>query len=225
MLSPRLAAVLAMIGSGCRVLADIGTDHARLSITAVQTNTAQRAIACDIASGPLARAAANITEANLTERIQARLGNGFDPLDANEADTAVIAGMGGMNIIGILERGGEKAESCKKIILQPQHDIPKLRINLHRMGYTINDERIAREGGRFYIIIHTTKSHAAANPAPWSERDYYLGKYVKHSPDIKEYISMEISRISKYITSGTSEKRAEHEKRLKWLNEAMILGE
>jgi tRNA (adenine22-N1)-methyltransferase len=216
-LSPRLAVVLSMLGGDCATLADIGTDHAQLPTAAVKANMCVRAIACDIAPGPLSQAVTTIYNAKMNDRIFTRLGDGFDPLDANEFDVAVIAGIGGLNIVGILERGSAKAKTAKRIVLQPQSDTTKLRKNLHRLGYYIADEKLAREGDRFYVILTATPS---THPHPWTEKEYSLGKHLDVSPDWKEYLSAEKTRLEEYIASGASgEKRGEYEKRLVWLKE------
>jgi len=216
-LSPRLAVILPMLGGDCATLADIGTDHAQLPTAAVKANLCVRAIACDIAPGPLSQAVTTIFNARLNDRIFTRLGDGFDPLEADEFDVAVIAGIGGMNIIGILERGSAKAKTAKRIIVQPQSDTTKLRKNAHRLGYYIADEKLAREGDRFYVILMLTPS---AHPQPWSEKEYSLGKHLDVSPDWKEYLAVEKTRLENYITSGAGgEKREEYEQRLVWLKE------
>jgi len=217
-LSPRLAVALSMIGGDCAVLADIGTDHAQLPIAAISTNMVVRAIATDIAPGPLTQAVTNIFKARKNDRIVTRLGDGFDPLDANEADVAVICGIGGMNIVGILERGSAKAKTCKKLILQPQQDTVKLRKNLHRLGYFIADEQLAREGDRFHVLLAVTPSGGAS---VWTEREYYLGKHLTDAPEWKDYVKIETERMTKFIADATpGEKRDEYARRLKWLQES-----
>jgi tRNA (adenine22-N1)-methyltransferase len=219
-LSPRLAAVLAMVGGDCAVLADIGTDHAMLPVAAVQLNMVVRAIACDIAPGPLSQAVTGIYNSKMGDRIITRLGDGFDPLAEGEADVAVIAGIGGLNIVGILERGSAKAKSVKRLILQPQSDTVKLRKNLHRLGYFIADERLAREGDRFYVIIVITPS--SGTPLLWTDKEYSLGKYLTNEADWPDYLAAEKKRLEDYITSGANgEKRGEYEKRIFWLTEAI----
>jgi tRNA (adenine22-N1)-methyltransferase len=153
------------------------------------------------------------------DRITTRLGDGFDPIAVGEADVAVIAGIGGMNIAGIIERGYAKAKLLKRLILQPQHDTIKLRKELHRLGFFISDERLAREGDRYYIILVATPM---AHPALWKEQEYYLGKFLSSEPDWKDYIAMEIERLEKFIHAGASgEKRNEYVQRLQWLKEAL----
>jgi tRNA (adenine22-N1)-methyltransferase len=219
-LSQRLATILSMVGGDCAVLADIGTDHAQLLVAAVQLNMVVRAIACDIAPGPLSQAVTAIYSAKMGDRITTRLGDGFDPLETGEADVVVIAGIGGLNIVGILERGSAKAKTAKRLIIQPQSDTMKLRKNLHRLGYFIADERLVREGERFYVILMVTPS--SGTPLTWTDKEYSLGKYLSNEPDWKDYLNAETARLENYITSGASgEKRKEYEQRLIWLKEEL----
>ena len=77
------------------ILADIGTDHAYVPIALVQRQKIKGAIAMDINEGPLARAQEHIRAARLEEYIQTRLSDGAEALLPNEADSILIAGMGG----------------------------------------------------------------------------------------------------------------------------------
>ena len=94
-----------MVPTGCPVVADVGCDHAYVSIALVARRIARKVIAMDVRKGPLAIAADNINEAGLTERIELRLGDGLAMLRRDEADAIVIAGMGGLLTKRILEQG------------------------------------------------------------------------------------------------------------------------
>jgi len=153
LLSPRLEAVLSFVEG--RVLADIGTDHGYLPIVACLAEKIEYAIACDANAGPLERAAENILRYGLDDRIQARLGFGLRPIMPKEADCLVIAGMGGMNIIEILKDQESllSLHSMKRLIIQPQRDIIKVRHTLDEMGFSFVDEVSVREKHRFYSVI------------------------------------------------------------------------
>ena len=56
----------------------------------------------DVRKGPLSRATENIALAGLSEKIATRLSDGVAKLLPGEADSVVIAGMGGELIIKIL---------------------------------------------------------------------------------------------------------------------------
>src|SRR5699024_7353656 len=103
-LSKRLNAVASLVTDGYR-LADIGTDHAYIPIFLVSTGKIPAAVAMDVNRGPLLRAEENIRTYGLEKRIATRISDGFAALEKNEADSAVIAGMGGLLTIRILKEG------------------------------------------------------------------------------------------------------------------------
>ena len=109
------------------ILADIGTDHAYVPIALVQRQKIKGAIAMDINEGPLARAQEHIRAARLEKYIQTRLSDGAEALLPNEADSILIAGMGGELILHILTEGELVCSTAKELILQPQSEIHKVR--------------------------------------------------------------------------------------------------
>ena len=67
----------------------------------------------------LQRAGEHIAENKMEKKIEIRLSNGFSALKKGEAESAVIAGMGGGLMIRILTEGEQIAKSLKECILQP----------------------------------------------------------------------------------------------------------
>ena len=106
-LSTRLKAVADFVTAGYK-LADIGTDHAYIPIALMEQNLIPGAIAMDINEGPLQRAGEHIAENRMEKKIEIRLSNGFSALKKGEAESAVIAGMGGGLMIRILTEGERK---------------------------------------------------------------------------------------------------------------------
>ena len=102
MLDPRLLCVAKHIRRGS-VLADIGTDHARLPVYLVEQGICPRAIASDLRRGPAEAARKTIRAAGLSETIEVRLGDGLTTVAAGEAGDIAIAGMGGETIAAILD--------------------------------------------------------------------------------------------------------------------------
>ena len=100
-LSDRLSAAASMITPGNR-LADIGTDHGFVPIDLVRRRIIPSAIAMDVNRGPLERAREHIEEAGLEGLIQTRLSDGLQALEEGEADSVLIAGMGGALTVRIL---------------------------------------------------------------------------------------------------------------------------
>ena len=103
-LSERLQAVADFVTPQSR-LADVGTDHAYVPIYLAEKKIISRAIAMDVVDGPLQRARENIAVHRLEAVIETRKSDGLEALKPGEADTVVIAGMGGLLICRILEQG------------------------------------------------------------------------------------------------------------------------
>ena len=147
-----MKAVAAMVTSN-GILADVGTDHGYVPIALVQRQKISGAIAMDINKGPLARAKENIAAAHLEDYIQTRLSDGVEKLEPGEADSILIAGMGGELIIHILSEGEKVCKKASELILQPQSDIRKVREYLREHQYKIVDEDMVCEDGKYYPMM------------------------------------------------------------------------
>lgn len=151
-LSERMKAVAALVTSG-GVLADVGTDHGYVPIALVAGGKVRRAIAMDINRGPLERAARNIAANNLGGRIETRLSDGVAALFEGEADSILIAGMGGELTLHILADGEAVCRSAKELILQPQSDIRRVREYLRLHRYKMVDEDMVCEDEKYYPML------------------------------------------------------------------------
>ncbi len=155
-ISRRLQAVSAMVTPGGR-MADIGTDHAYIPIFLARAGKTEHAIAMDVNRGPLARAQAHIAQAGLGEVIETRLSDGLEALHPGEADSIVIAGMGGPLTVRILQQGREKLEGCRELILQPQSEIRAVRRWLEQNAWEIAQEDMVCEDGKFYPMMRAVR--------------------------------------------------------------------
>lgn len=153
MISERLRRLAACLPDGCRTVADIGTDHGFLPIYAVKNGLAQRAVAADVRPGPLSRAADHVAREGLEEKISLRLSDGFERIAPGEADCAVIAGMGGDTVCGILSAGRETARTMRRLVLSPQSHAARVREWLERNGFRLVREELLTEDGKWYPIL------------------------------------------------------------------------
>ncbi|QIA27849.1 reverse transcriptase-like protein [Thermaerobacter sp. PB12/4term] len=126
-LGPRLEALLDMLGR-VEVLADIGTDHGLLPVTAVLRGRARRAIATDLRAAPLAAARRLVEDTGTQDRIELRQGPGLLPLRPGEAGTVVISGLHGETIAAILRAGAGRLEPGTRLLLQPTRGAAALRL-------------------------------------------------------------------------------------------------
>lgn len=151
-ISNRLIAVASLISEDC-VLADVGTDHGFVPIYLMQQKRIKRAIAMDINRGPLERAKEHIALFGMGEYIETRLSDGVEALHRGEADSILIAGMGGALVIHILDKGSDVCQNAKELILQPQSELERVRTYLEENGYVTDAEEMVLEDDKFYPMM------------------------------------------------------------------------
>ena len=116
-LPPRLQKLADWVPEGAQ-LADVGTDHAYLPVWLTLHGRVTSAIASDLRKGPLDRARETGRTWGVEDRLDFRLGNGLAGICPNEADTIVIAGMGGENIAAILAAAPWTADGRHRLWLK-----------------------------------------------------------------------------------------------------------
>lgn len=156
-ISNRLKAICDLCDKG-KVVADIGCDHGYVSITLTNNGIFDKALAMDINEGPLKLARENIRLYGDDSKIETRLSNGLEKLEAGEADTIIIAGMGGLLIRDILKAGESKLSSVKQLILGAQSDLDKVRKYVREINFIIIDEEMILEDGKYYQLIKAERA-------------------------------------------------------------------
>lgn len=149
-LTERMKAICAMVPKS-KAIADIGADHALISIALAEGNKAEKIYACDINEGPVEAARANVLEKGLSDKVTVMLSDGLSDV-YDKADTAIIAGMGGELIAEILKRAD--ISGIKSFILQPMSRADKLRGAFSELGLKTEDEVLVLDAGRIYTVIH-----------------------------------------------------------------------
>lgn len=151
-LSNRLMAAAALVTEGNR-LADVGTDHGYVPIYLLEQKKIPSAIAMDVNAGPLERAKEHIALYGLGDYIQTRLSDGVAALAPGEADTILVAGMGGGLVMHILEEGKEICKQVSELVLQPQSELERVREYLIAEGYETIQEDMILEDDKFYPMM------------------------------------------------------------------------
>ncbi len=151
-LSKRLTAVASLITQG-NSIADIGTDHGYIPIYMALNGLTDKALAMDVNEGPLKRAEDNIRRYNVGDIVSTRLSDGLAGLKEGEADSIIIAGMGGLLTIKILSSHMSVARSAKELILSPHSDVNLVRRFLADNNFCICDELMVYEEEKFYFVM------------------------------------------------------------------------
>lgn len=148
---------------------DVGCDHALLDIYLVKKDKNIKAIASDVAEGPVDSAKQNIKRERLENKIEVRLGDGLDTY-SDEVNTIIISGMGGRNMIGIFKRHLEVLKKVDTIILSPnnyQIDVKKFLVS---NGFYIENEEFVKDKKFIYqiIVFKKGKKH-------YTRKDFFFG--------------------------------------------------
>lgn len=187
----------------CNVAADIGTDHAYIPIYLVQNEICRKAIASDVKIGPVNIAKNNISLYRLTEKIETRLGNGLDTIEVDEADSIIIAGMGGTLFIELLEANKHKAVKAEALILQPMNDLDIVRKWLFDNEFDIYDEELVAEGPKLYCVL-AAKFHGSKNE--YSDFELHVGRKLinRRDPLLQAYCQMKVRQIERVLVQMQS---------------------
>lgn len=189
-LSQRLRAIADRIEQGSRV-ADIGTDHAYLPIALFESGRCRRIIACDVRRKPLENARKNCAEYG-ANGVELRLGDGLSALAPGEADTIVVAGMGGDVIVSILDGCRWIRDPGIRLILQPMTSAEVLRCYLAEKGYQVDSETAVADEGRIYPIlcVHYDGIHRELLSG-----EEYIGKIRNQTPENRAYLQKQAQRV------------------------------
>ena len=220
-ISNRLKAIANCLPVATNVVVDIGTDHGYIPIYLVKNKIANKCIACDINPKPLQNAKNNISHYKMEAQIETRLGNGLSQIKKGEADAIIIAGMGGMLIIDILKENIEVVKAAGLLILQAQLDIMEVRKYIHSIEFTIVDEKMIYDEGKYYTII--TAKPGQENS--YSEIGYMFGEKIIEKNDVvfKEFINNKLSNLEVLERNISKAKTENSVKRLEEIRNEMQL--
>ena len=176
----------------CEVAADVGTDHGFLGAWLLENKRCRKMQFLDISAPSLNKARNLIEDMQLEEKSVFSVGDGLDAL-TEDAQTVIIAGMGGLTIAGIVERGRERLKGAR-LVMQPNVAIRELRERLMKAGFRIVDERLTRTGGRWYVGIA-----AEEGEAEYTDRELLIGPMLLQNKPLrlKEYAQFRINVTQK----------------------------
>lgn len=208
-MSQRLRAVAELVTAGNRT-ADIGCDHGYVSIWLVQKGICPHVIAMDVNRGPLQKAQENIAAHGMSDYIETRLSDGADQLEAGEADSLILAGMGGRLMLRILADRAAVTETMEEWILQPQSEIGLVRRTLRRQGHLIVQENMVKEDGKFYPMMRVLPRKLSTAVPNGEEGEPLCTKRLAYErygelllrerhPLLKEYLELERQKLGQIL--------------------------
>lgn len=153
-----------------KYIADVGCDHGYLIREAFENHNIIHAQAIDNKKKPLESAIKNLQKYH--EQITFTLSDGLKDLLDN-VEVVILAGLGGMLIIKILKEGFHKLKNIKRIIIQANRDLDKVRKFASENGFKIVSEKIIDEEAIFYEIIVLEKGSSK-----YHDIDLLFGPYL-----------------------------------------------
>lgn len=175
---------------------DVGCDHALLDIYLVSSRKNIKAVASDIADGPIEQAKRNIKRERLENEIEVRKGPGISTY-SEEIDTIIISGMGGRNIIGICKDDLKILKKVDTLIISPNNYQEEVKRFLCKNGFYIENEEFVKDSKFIYQIIIFKKGKRKYN-----KKEYFFGPVflIKKGPLFREYYEREMKSREILIT-------------------------
>lgn len=148
-LSKRQESILSLARQADTTL-DVGSDHGYIAAALLERKISAKLIASDISAPSLAKTASLLKRKGL--HASTRVGDGMEVIKPGErVNQVIIAGMGGAEIIGILERFSS-VEQVEHYVFQPMKEIVALRRFLNQRGLKIVHDVVIQDK-KFYHII------------------------------------------------------------------------
>lgn len=150
----------------CSSFADIGCDHGYVSRYVLSHHLSDHVTIADVSKGSLAKAQTLLKREIDEGRCTSVLCDGLEKIDPH-TELVFIAGMGGMEMIGIFERGFLP----EKFILQPMKNTEEVRRYLISKGACLERD-FTFEDERYYDVIVGKREGGS----DYSELDFRYGK-------------------------------------------------
>lgn len=180
----------------CDSFADIGCDHGYITLAMLKKGKCKTAVVSDISKKCLSKAEQLLADYMQKGMVKSFVSNGFKGLP--KVDVALIAGMGGEEIISILSIEKNLPET---LVLQPMKNADKLRRKLLILGYRLDVDFTFKAEGKFYDIMVAVRGVDSL-----TEDEILFGRdnLKFRGEDFIEKIKILISQNEKYLERNLS---------------------
>lgn len=202
----------------CVSLADIGCDHGQIPYFLLKNKMCERAVLADVSEKSLSKAKKLFLKSGLIEKADFRIGDGLSVLKDGEVDVAVIAGLGGMEIINILSAGDK---GIKRFLLQPMKNTYELRKFLIKNNLRLEKDFIIFDKNHFYDIIVTSKG---SDTLTESELEFGRDNIKNKTEDFIKFLNYKKTQIEKILNKVESERKEELLKYLMLIDEVLNIN-
>ena len=226
----RLKEIFSVIPTA-EVFADIGCDHGYMAKAVLDGGKCKRAVIADISALCLKKAQDLLANYVAEGRVESYVADGFCGLPP--VDCALIAGMGGEEIISILQKADcsayncnknaaesfnqKSAEKCnettpkklpQKLVLQPMKNSPKVREKLVALGYKIVKDYTFTEGKKYYDIILAEKGKDELTE---EEKEFGRTNLLERPQGFIECLNIKIAELESVLSQPSISQKAKDE--------------
>lgn len=174
------------------ILADVGCDHGYVGAYALTNALARQVLFCDISEPSLNKARVLCQKLQLLDRAQFYC---MDGLQDVRCDCAVIAGMGGLEIISVLSKAKHLPA---KLVLQPMRNQKEVRQWLVNNGYGIVSDKMFYDG-KFYDLI-TADVNSGERSLTIEQLTFGLNNVSCYNADFLWYADKEIKKCKQILS-------------------------
>jgi tRNA (adenine22-N1)-methyltransferase len=127
-------------------VADVAAGHGRLAVHLAARS--RRVIATEATDGPYTELCRNLARWEATDRVEARRGNGLEPLAAGEVEGVVVAGLGARQLTRIAAQA--PGRGLRWLALQCVQHPEELAGWVRAAGWRVAVETTCEQRGRIY---------------------------------------------------------------------------
>lgn len=186
-LSKRLNSAYNMVEPNTGVI-DVGCDHGLLGLNLLKNNKISSLICSDISANALQSCRDNANKMNLKPVF--KVTDGLKGIDLSTIETIIITGLGGNNIIDILN---QVDISHKSLIISPQSNEFKVRRFLTKKGFKLIREECVSERGKYYFIMKWVYQKSRLSFI----KQYYSTLVFKPNQEYLNYLKMNKQKLIK----------------------------
>ena len=191
-MTDRLNYIISIIPD-CNVFVDVGCDHGYVSYEMLKRGKCRKVVFTDISEKCLLKAQKLLEPFIIKGLARGVVCDGFNGL--NSFDLALIAGMGGMEIIKILSSSNFLP---RKLVLSPQKNVSEVRKKVVELGYHIDVDRVFYAEGKFYDILLLSKGEDKLN-----EEEILFGRsnILERSSEFIDFINHNIRKLKCFLAN------------------------
>ena len=205
-----------------RVVADVGCDHGYIANCVIKSGLAEKVLLTDVSQKCLDKAIKLLSPEIALGKASAVCCDGLTGV-SETVDTAIIAGMGGEEIIKIIDQSASRL-SVKNLVLQPMKNSEKLRRFLIDGSFSLIRDYTFLDADKYYDLILAIKSDKKQE---YTDDDYFFGKenlIIKPDAFISR-CKKEIEDIKSWINSPNLNEKSLNELNKKLEKYSSIVGE